>query len=328
MADATNNGLAWLSEQRSPTADEAAAMVRAASRPANLPAVGLAVGLTAAWIASYWNTFSVLVQRWSGDPNYSHGFVVPLVSLYLLWQQPLPVGDRPRGGWFVGAAAVVAGVALRWITLLLPSLLLECTSMLLMLGGLVILLGGWAWWRRAWPALSFLVFMIPWPRALYSRVAFPLQLFVSHVASVLLQLAGIPVLQDGNLIHLPAETMHVAEACSGLRQLTAFLAICTCAALLMRRPMWYRTFVLASAVPIAVVINVVRVTGTGLVIQFGDKAWTEGLLHTAEGLVMVGLGLGLLMLELKLLDWLLEDEDAATPKGTASAWTGGAPSPG
>jgi exosortase len=217
-----------------------------------------------------------------------------------------PKGSR---GIFVGASFVLLGLAARMLTVLLPSLILQSLSMLTVAAGLVLLIGGRTWWRLLWPSLLFAVFMIPLPSAIYSRIAFPLQLFVSQLSTVVLEILGIPVHRDGNLIHLPGQVMHVAEACSGLRQLTAFIAICTCAALLMKRPGWYRAALLASSIPIAVLINILRVTATGLMLRYGNAEWTEGSLHTIEGLVMVGLGLLVLRLEIALLDWLLVNDE-------------------
>src|SRR4029079_9251727 len=106
-------------------------------------------------------------------------------------------------------------------------------------------------------------------------------------------------------------SMHVAQACSGMRQLTAFLAISTCAALLMNRPKWYPVVLLISAIPIAMAINIVRVSATGLVMTYGDPAWTQGAMHTVEGLVMVALGMGVLWCEIRVLDWMLEPSSPA-----------------
>lgn len=268
---------------------------------------------------SYFDTAVNLVGRWNGDPNYSHGFLVPLVSVYLALRKRESTAEEsasltsPRGGVLIGCLLLIGGLASRAITVVLSSLVAECFSLLAVLAGLVLVIGGRGWWRRLWAPVGFLIFMVPWPSAVYSRIAFPLQLFVSQVSAIVLQILGIPVLRDGNLIHLPGQTMHVAEACSGLRQLTAFLAIGACAALLAARPRWYRLVVLASSIPIAVIMNVLRVTASGLLLQWGDANLIQGWLHTAEGLVMVGMGLGLLMLELSLLDWLLDNPPKDEP---------------
>lgn len=294
----------------------------------------LAVMIGLLLLLTYWNTIQSLMARWNLDANYSHGYLVPLVSIYLACQSRPRNSSRsdddsftPKGGVLIGSFVVTLGFVIHLLTLLIPSVLVESLSLLTLLAGLTLLIGGWGWWHRLWVPVLFLVFMIPWPSALYTRVAFPLQLLVSNTAVEAFHTMGLPVQQNGNVITLPRHTMHVAEACSGLRQLTAFLAISTCAALIMARPTWYRVVVLLSSVPIAVVINVLRVIGTGLMLHYGDPRWTEGLLHTLEGLVMVALGMGLLMLEVTVLDWLLENNPDTRTSGMGTGQTTGSGSP-
>ncbi|MBX9652388.1 exosortase/archaeosortase family protein [bacterium] len=278
------------------------------------------------FVATYWNTLISLVSRWNSDANYSHGYLVPLASLYLLHQslesrgnkQPIPI----RGGLFTGSILLMVGLLLAWGTTIVPSLVGECASMLIVLSGAILAISGWGWWRYAWAPVLFLVFMVPWPSSLYSQAAFPLQLFVSQVAGMMLQMLGIPVICDGSLLHLPGQTMHVAQACSGLRQLTAFLAMSACAALLVERPMWYRITLLMSAVPIAILINILRVAITGILTYHGLGHLTEGTMHTVEGMVMILAGFGVMGLEIKLLDWLWiapVEEKEMRPLGSSGA---------
>jgi exosortase len=285
----------------------------------------LGVAAVAVWAAIYHETLLSLVRRWNSDPNYSHGYLVPLVSAYLAWQSWEAAGGRRRiplrGGTVAGASLLCFAMVLASATALVPSLVGESASMLLALAGIALLVGGWAWWRHLWAPIAFLVFLVPWPSELYSRAAFPLQLLVSRMSAVLLEIAGVPVLRDGNLIHLPGQTMHVAQACSGMRQLTAFLAITACAALLVRRPLWYRLALLVSSIPIAVLVNGLRVTATGLIIHHVGVEWTQGMLHTAEGLIMILLGLAVLGLEVQLLDWTLDRPD----RGPSAPTFGGRP---
>lgn len=276
-------------------------------------------------VAAYGTTGIELIGRWSDDPNYSHGFLVPAVSYLLYRQRASGVGDEGgRNGreaaW--GAGFIAWAMLLRLVTVLVPSLFLDGLSMLLAMAGCVRLIGGEASWRRGRASILFLVFMIPWPAPIYSQIAFPLQQAVCAVAGEILDLMRVPVFREGNLLHLPSETMHVAEACSGLRQLTAFLAIGVCGALLLPRPWWYRWTILASAIPIAVTVNVLRVVGTGLAVENGMLAWTQGVLHDLEGLILVGLGLVLIAAVCRVLDWLGE-----TPTvdgwGPGNAWKHG-----
>lgn len=285
-------------------------LLRLAPLASHWPSLLLGAAALAVWAAIYQETLLSLVRRWNSDPNYSHGYLVPFVSAYLAWQSWEAGGGRRRielrGGAVAGLFLLCFAMLLAVATTLVPSLVGESASMLLALAGIALLVGGWTWWRHLWAPIAFLVFLVPWPSELYTRAAFPLQLLVSRTSAVLLEVVGVPVLRDGNLIHLPGQTMHVAQACSGMRQLTAFLAITACAAFLVRRPLWYRLALLASSIPIAVLVNALRVTATGLIIHHAGVEWTQGALHTAEGLIMILVGLAVLGLEVRLLDWMLD----------------------
>jgi exosortase len=306
----------FLVDLRAPTPTERSRLAAWAQRPETRSLLPLGAAVAVAFVATYWTTMVNLVARWNSDENYSHGFLVPIVSAYLALQnfRNRPLDGPVRGALAVGSLVVLVGMTVGYITVLFPSLVAECFSMLLVVAGGVLLLGGREWWKRTWAPILFLLFMAPWPSALYSRVAFPLQQLVCEYAAVGIDLVGVPVLREGNVLKLPSSSMHVAQACSGMRQLTAFLAICTCAVLVMARPTWYRAILFASAIPIAVAINVLRVVATGLLIEFGDPAWTQGWLHTAEGLVMVALGMGLLWVEIRVLDWILDDRNSRSAR--------------
>lgn len=267
----------------------------------------LAVLAALLFVGAYWTTLLSLMQRWNTDENYTHGYLVPLASLYLLHHslEQRPGFPSIKGGTIAGSLLLIVGLLLLWGAAVVPSLLVECASMLLVLAGAALLAGGWRWWTHLWAPVLFLVFMVPWPSSLYSQVAFPLQLLSSQIAAFLLSLVGVPVLSDGSLIHLPGQTMHVAQACSGLRQLTAFLAMAAALALLLPRPGWYRTTLLLSAVPVALSVNILRVTLTAGMYYIGLGEWTEGAMHTLEGLGMILAGFALLLALTRLLDWLL-----------------------
>lgn len=262
------------------------------------------------FVTSYWSTLASLVHRWNTDPNYSHGYFVPLVSLYLFHQSIEKRNTnfpKVRGGSWIGSILLISAIAILWLTTLLPSLIIESGSMLLALLGAAYVVWGRSIGNLALAPVSFLVFMVPWPSKLYSQAAFPLQLAISKFASIVLTMMGIPVLCDGSLIHLPGQTMHVAEACSGMRQLTAFLAMAAATALIIERPLWCRMIILAGAVPVAVLVNITRVTAMALAHHVGYGEWTHGTMHTLEGMTMVLIGFGLLMGLVRLLDWIQID---------------------
>ncbi len=262
------------------------------SRRVAVVGAGLAVGLL---IAMFWPNVMHFVYVWSSDENYSHGFLVPLISLYFANEAARlgPVAMRP--GTLLGVALLIASILGRLATVVVPVGFVGDLSLLVGAAGICTLLFGTAALKRYGFAITFLVFMIPLPVALYARIASPLQLGVSQFATAMLNLSGIPALCEGNMITLPGDNkMFVAEACSGMRQLTGFLALATAWAFLVKRSGWYRTVLILGSIPIAMTANVVRVTLTGMITYHVDPRFASGAYHTAEGLLMMGFGLAML----------------------------------
>src|SRR5262245_7177086 len=217
------------------------------------------------------------LHAWSTDENYSHGFLVPLISLYFANEAakrgPVPI----KGGTIVGILLLSVSLLGRLAMILVPIPFLGDLALLLGLAGVCSLIVGTAALRRYWFAIVFLVFMVPLPIALYTRIASPLQLLASQFATAILNATGVPVLCEGNMMTLPGEIqMFVAEACSGMRQLTGFLALTAAVAYLARRPWWYRLAVIASAIPIALTANIARVILTGYIMYFFDSQYASG----------------------------------------------------
>jgi exosortase len=251
--------------------------------------------------------FSVNLQHflyaWSTDENYSHGFLVPFISLYFANQASRRGPVALRGGTALGIALLVLSLLGRLGTVLVPIPFLGDLAFLVGLAGLCALLAGIEALRRYWFAIFFLIFMVPLPIALYAKIASPLQLLASQVATIALNATGVPVLCEGNMMTLPGGVqMFVAEACSGMRQLTGFLALTAAVAYLSARPGWYRAAVVLSAVPIAITANVARVILTGYVMYFVDPTYASGTFHTLEGLIMMAFGLSLLRAGCWVLD--------------------------
>jgi exosortase len=170
-----------------------------------------------------------------------------------------------------------------------------------------LLLGGWTAWRWAWPALAFLVFMLPLPHRIAVAMAEPLQNFATVTSSFTLQTLGFPALAEGNVILLNDVDIGIVEACSGLRMLVIFFALSTGVALLIRRPLWERLLLVASAVPIALVVNILRITATGICYDQIGKGWTDAVFHDLAGWLMMPAALVLLAVELCVLRRLFLD---------------------
>ena len=269
------------------------------ARAAAVGAIG-SLGLVA---FLFWENLKHFVTVWSSDENYSHGFLVPLLSLYFANEAARRGPVVYRSGVALGSALIALGVAIKLATIVVPFPAASDYGLLLTLAGTCSILAGSGALRRFWFAFFFLAFMVPLPVAFYSAIANPLQLMVSQMATSMLNALNIPALCEGNLITLPGgNQLFVAEACSGMRQLTGFLALTTAWAYLSARPPWHRMLLVASSIPIAMTANVVRVTLTGVVSHGLDPKYASGTFHTVEGLAMMGLGL----LMLSTFSWALD----------------------
>ena len=242
------------------------------------------VGLIAAlliWL--YYAVIGRLVLQWWHDPNFSHGFFVPMFSLYVLWLDRRALLKLPsRGSWF-GVVILSVGLALLVLGNLGAELFLSRFSLLLVIAGLVISFFGWAHQKRILFPWMFLILMIPIPVIIFNQITFPLQTLASDLATFMLRAVGIPVLRQGHIIVIPAMPLEVAEACSGIRSLLSLTTLSIIYGYLMERSMRIRVILALSAVPIAVFANSLRIVGTGLTVQYWDPDKAEGFFHAFSG---------------------------------------------
>ncbi len=246
-----------------------------------------------ALILLYFPVLKGLVYDWWHDPNYSHGFLLPLFSGYLIWVKKEELSTLPfRGSWW-GMLLVAAGLILLLLGWVAGEQFTQRFSFLVVLyGGLVFLLG-WPVARKLFFPVWLLTLAIPIPYVIYNSLTFPLKLFASKVATSLLQLIGLSVYRDGNIIILPNMVLEVVDACSGIRSLISLLAISAILAYFTRSNLWKAVLILAS-IPVAIGVNVLRVFITGVLsYHLGPKA-AEGFFHTFSGFLVFGLSLFLI----------------------------------
>lgn len=259
---------------------------------------------------SYAPTFRELGRRWHNDPQYTHGYLVPVLSAGLLWwrrDRLDPAALRPS--WW-GLLPISAAAGMRFVSANIANDWLDAVSLLPCLAGLSVLMGGRAAWRWTWPAIVYLFFMIPLPFQVEIALAGPLQRLVTRASAFTLQLMGLPALPEGNRIYLDRDVIEVVTACNGLGMLVSFVALAAAVALVVDRPIGDRLILLASAVPIALFANVVRLAVTGALFGVAGSGMVRALLHDLAGWVMMPLALALLAAELRLLPRLLvEGED-------------------
>jgi exosortase len=254
------------------------------------------LGAALFWV--YWPTLADLAYTWEADPQYSHGFLVPLFALYLLWlRRDAFVALTPRPSWHgvlplaLALGMLVAGgyIYSPWLTQ---------ASLLVALAGLCLALGGWGVLRAAAPALAFLAFMVPLPGRLDKALAGPLQEVATVASTNALQTLGFFAQSEGNVILLSDYELGIVGACSGLRMLMVFVATSTAVAILLERSMLQRLLIVASSVPIALVCNVLRITTTGIMHEAAGHEVANRVYHGIAGWLMPFLALGFLGLEL------------------------------
>lgn len=272
-------------------------------------------GLAALLLWSDWPAIRSMADRWMNDPRYSHGILVPVFALYLLWRRrdlcPGPAGYPD----YRGVALIFGGVASQLTGALVYLGWLEGFALTLSLGGVVMLWGGAKALRWALPSLGFLVFMIPLPYRFEVALGGPLQRFGTLASTYILQTAGLPAIAEGNIIRLDDQaSIAVVEACNGLGMLAAFACYSTAVAMMMEnRSLVTRSIILLSAVPLALVANITRITATGLVHSTLGGGAADLVFHDLAGWLMMPLAIGLLWGELTLLGALIIEQEWGNP---------------
>ncbi len=272
----------------------------------------VAVLLGAAMVWAYWPTIGKMVAAWSKQADYSHGFLVPPLAVFVLWvrREQFP-GLRVGFAW-PGLVLLGASVGLRFLSALWYMDALDGFSMLLWLAGTVwLLLGGRVlWWSL--PAIAFLAFMIPLPFRVERWLSYPLQGIATRISSWVLQCLCQPAVREGNTIFLGSHTpLEVAEACSGLRIFVGVFALAYLYAVLVRQSWWERTLLLLCTIPVALVANATRIVVTGILYQLVSEEAGKKFSHDVAGWGMILLAAGLFGLLLWLLRKLFPQEEVA-----------------
>ena len=270
--------------------------------PAQPPTLGLdpAQLLTpVAWflallILCYLPVLAMLVKQWNDDPDMGHGFFVPVIAGYVAWQKRDELLAAPLKSSWLGLVIVVYAALQGYIGSLGAELFLARTAFVEAIVGTVLFMGGWPALRILSFPLALLVFMVPIPAVIYNQITFPLQIFASQVAAFALELLGIPVLREGNVLELPSQKLSVVEACSGIRSLLSLSFLSLVYAFFFDTKPWMRIALLISTVPIAIIANSFRVTLTGVMSEVNPEL-AHGLMHTAQGWVIFMIALVVLV---------------------------------
>ncbi|WP_319586825.1 exosortase A [uncultured Desulfobulbus sp.] len=249
-----------------------------------------------ALVGLYSPVLVVLTQEWSTNDNYSHGFFIPLISGYMIFTMRAELNNislRPAN-W--GLLLLLIGLAQLYIGKVGSEFFLQRTSIIFVLLGIALFLLGAAMVRKLLLPIGYLIFMVPLPAIIWNKIAFPMQLYSSAITEKVIQVTGIPVLREGNVLHLAQTTLEVVDACSGLRSLTTMFALSAALAWFSDCADWKKWVLFLVAAPVAIFANIIRLTGTAsLASLYGEKV-AQGFLHEFSGLFTFAFGLMLLVL--------------------------------
>jgi len=250
-----------------------------------------------AW--SYWPTLSELFDFWQRNADYSVGELVPLVAAYLLWSDRKVLLSLPRRVCWWGLGVILLAQVIRFYGLYDMYGSLERYSIVLTVAGAVLfVLGFEVAWRLKWVA-AFLLLMVPFPGRVHNNIAVPLQSFASSSAVFGLELMGYLVGREGNVLRVSDRTeVAVAEACSGLRMLTAFIVVAATLAFVVHRPKWQKAIVVLSSIPTAIVANSLRLIVTVLLFEYANREVAEKFFHDFAGICMMPFAVVAILAEL------------------------------
>jgi exosortase len=286
-------------------------MNTAPSVPAPLHRLAPLALLCLALLWAYWAAFGELVHTWNSNPQYSHGFLVPLFAAYLLWMRRDKLDLNAMRPSLIGFILLGAALGVRLFGAYRFYASFDTLSLVPCVAGLVLAVGGWAAMRWAWPAVLFLGFMIPLPYFASVMMSSQLQTLATITSTFIMQTLGLPAIAEGNVILLNENVIGIVEACSGLRMLVVFLALSTAVVLVVDRHWIDRTIIFFSAIPIALICNIIRVTATGIMYDMGHSEFAKHFFHDVAGWVMMPMALGMMWVELKVLSALFVDEPAS-----------------
>jgi len=244
----------------------------------------------------YMDPVASMVGEWYTDENYSHGFLIPVISGYLLWQRKDELAKARVSPANTGVLIAALGLLMFLVGNVAGENFTMRFSLLVVVAGAIIFAYGYGFFGAMLFPYMYLFFMLPLPFILYDAVAFPLKLMVTEYSVWALKLVGIPVLREGNIIELTNITLEVADACSGIRSIVSLLALSTAFAFFTQSRFHKRFILIALAIPIAIIANSIRVIGTGILASRYGAVAAEGFFHEFAGLVIFGIAIVMLVL--------------------------------
>ena len=245
--------------------------------------------------ALYHRVFYFMGREWWHDPNFSHGFIVPLVAGYFVYEKMDALRNAQPRPWTPGLAVIVLGLLMLTAGFLATENFTMRVSFIVYLAGVALFFFGTGIFRHLGLPLGYLLFMVPLPYILYDAVAFPLKLFVAKYSVISLKLLGITVWREGNIIMFPNIELEVADACSGIRSLMSLIALGVAFAWVSQKTAFRKIILVAMTVPVAIFANWVRVVATGVLAKYWGAKAAEGFFHEFAGLAVFALAIGMMI---------------------------------
>ena len=248
-----------------------------------------------------WDSVRAMVANWSRE-EYSYGYFVPFLVIFFIWQKKNALAETPFEPSWLGLLVAFGGLFLVVFGELATLYVISQYGFLVVLHGVALAALGWRAYRIVAVPLALLFFVVPLPEFLYNNLSQSLQLISSEIGVWFVRLFGISVYLEGNVIHLAEMQLQVVEACSGLRYLFPLMAVGFIVAYIFKAPLWKKAVVFLSTIPITVLMNSLRIGLIGITVEYWGREMADGILHDFEGWVVFMSSLGVLLLEMWLLN--------------------------
>lgn len=257
-------------------------------------AISLGILLSAMTLL-YFPILQKLAHDWDTNDNYSHGYFIPVLSVYIIYSLKDELKQLPIRGSIAGLFLLIAGLIQLIIANAGSEFFLQRASLIPVLAGIVLFCLGFTYFKKLLIPICYLIFMIPLPAIIWNKIAFPMQLFGSYLTEKIITLMQIPIFREGNILYLSNTTLEVVDACSGLRSLTTLFALSAVFAILSSHTTFQKWILFLAAAPIAIFANIVRLSATALLASKYGGDVAQGFLHDFSGLVVFAVGIILLV---------------------------------
>jgi exosortase len=242
------------------------------SRRLSWPLVAIVI---VALLGLYWPFLATLARDWGEDPDYSHGYFIPFIAAYMIYSRRRQFAAALAKPMNSGLLLLAVGLTLLVAGKIGAEFFTQRLSLLVVLFGLAAFFGGRPFLRLLTSPILYLIFMIPLPAIVWNQIAFPMQLFSTMLTEKIIYAMGIPVFREGNILHLANTVLEVVAACSGLRSLLTMFALAIALAFFSNFSLWLKVVLFFAAAPVAIVANIIRLTGTAFLAKISGSRVAE-----------------------------------------------------